>query len=407
MERDEQDRVVAADDRLGAVSVMHVPVDDRDTLDAELRLRVTCRDDGVGEDAEAHRPIGERVVARRPHEREAAHLDGAHGAPCREPCRLPGGRLADRVAVEPALVREGRDAGDVVGVVGALDRGRRRSPPFELGSERCDEAEQALLRLRVMVVSGRVEVGHRRMGDGLHGYATSRSLAARRSHPQLLRCPRAGGPVGLEIRQVGQRRGRIEGRDPAERAELRRFRLEPAGRDHRLEIGVGLEQRGGGLLAHASRSRDLVRGIATERDEVAHLARVDAVPLPYLGRADPGQLADAADGLQDRDVGRCELERVAVGGRDERAAAAQPSRPRRRPRGSRPPRSHRAWRRRSRWRRREPAGARAGRRSRGRTRARTGTSRAARSGRWARRACPRRRRPRGVARPARGAAAST
>ena len=36
------------------------------------------------------------------------------------------------------------------------------------------------------------------------------------------------------------------------------------------------------------------------------------------------QLADAADRLQDRDVGSRELERVAVGGRDERRAAARP-----------------------------------------------------------------------------------
>ena len=112
VERDEQDRVVAADDRLGAVSVMHVPVDDRDTLDAELRLRVTGRDDGVGEDAEAHGSIGERVVARRPYERETAHLDGAHGAPCRKPCRLPGGRAGRscrrRASTRPRAPRCGR-----------------------------------------------------------------------------------------------------------------------------------------------------------------------------------------------------------------------------------------------------------------------------------------------------------
>ena len=55
VERDEQDRVVAAHDRLGAVAVMDVPVDDRDALDPELGLRVARRDDGVAEDAEAHR----------------------------------------------------------------------------------------------------------------------------------------------------------------------------------------------------------------------------------------------------------------------------------------------------------------------------------------------------------------
>ena len=49
--------------------------------------------------------------------------------------------------------------------------------------------------------------------------------------------------------------------------------------------------------------------------------RLDAVALAHLGRADPLQLADAAHGLQDRDVVGRELEGVAVGGRDERRAA--------------------------------------------------------------------------------------
>ena len=72
----------------------------------ELRLRVARRDDDVVEDAEAHRAVVEGVVPRRAHEREPTDLDRADRAPRREPGRLLGRRLADRVAVEPALLRE-------------------------------------------------------------------------------------------------------------------------------------------------------------------------------------------------------------------------------------------------------------------------------------------------------------
>ena len=69
---DEEDRVVVAHDRLGAVAVVNVPVDDRHSLDSELRLRVAGRDDDVVEDAEPHRavraargaPVDERARSR-------------------------------------------------------------------------------------------------------------------------------------------------------------------------------------------------------------------------------------------------------------------------------------------------------------------------------------------------------
>src|SRR6185312_15116680 len=64
-------RWVGPDDRLGAVAVMNVPVDDGDALGAVLLLRVTGGDDGVVEEAKAHRPVGLGVVARR--------ADGAKG----------------------------------------------------------------------------------------------------------------------------------------------------------------------------------------------------------------------------------------------------------------------------------------------------------------------------------------
>ena len=53
-----------------------------------------------------------------------------------------------------------------------------------------------------------------------------------------------------------------------------------------------------------------------------HLRRLDAVTLPYLRRADTGDLAHAARRLEDGHVGGGELERVPVGGRDQRLPAA-------------------------------------------------------------------------------------
>jgi hypothetical protein len=53
------------------------------------------------------------------------------------------------------------------------------------------------------------------------------------------------------------------------------------------------------------------------------LLRLDAVPLSYLRRPDPRELGDPPHRLQDRRPLTDELEEVAVGGGDERLAAAR------------------------------------------------------------------------------------
>ncbi len=63
-------------------------------------------------------------------------------------------------------------------------------------------------------------------------------------------------------------------------------------------------------------------GIASQSDEIRDLLGLDAVALADLGGPDARDLADTADGLEDRDVVRDELERVPVGRRDERGTAA-------------------------------------------------------------------------------------
>ena len=64
---DHQHALVAGDDVLGAVAVVHVEVDDRHALQAAHVERVARRDGDVVEEAEAHRLAARRVVARRAH----------------------------------------------------------------------------------------------------------------------------------------------------------------------------------------------------------------------------------------------------------------------------------------------------------------------------------------------------
>ena len=79
----------AVEDRLGAVAVVDVPVEDQDPLGAALGDRVGRRDGDVVEQAEAHRPVALGVVARRPQaaEGEAALRQQALGR--RGPLRRP------------------------------------------------------------------------------------------------------------------------------------------------------------------------------------------------------------------------------------------------------------------------------------------------------------------------------
>src|SRR5438477_6215 len=56
---------IGPEDLLGAVAVMHVEIDHGDAMQAVLLLGMAGCDGGVVEDAEAHRPDGLGVVARR------------------------------------------------------------------------------------------------------------------------------------------------------------------------------------------------------------------------------------------------------------------------------------------------------------------------------------------------------
>ena len=121
VQRDVEDGRVVPEDVLRPVAVVDVPVDDRDPLEAELGLRRARRDRDVVEEAEAHRAVGGRVVAGRPHEREAAGADRLDRAAGGEQRRLVARLRRRRVAVEPGRSVDAADPRDVLGGVAALD----------------------------------------------------------------------------------------------------------------------------------------------------------------------------------------------------------------------------------------------------------------------------------------------
>ena len=71
------------------------------------------------------------------------------------------------------------------------------------------------------------------------------------------------------------------------------------------------------LRPDASGAGELVGGVAAQRDQVGHLPGLDAVAFAHLGRADARDLAHTFRGLEDRHPIAHELERIAVGRRDE------------------------------------------------------------------------------------------
>ena len=126
MKRDREHARVVAEQRLGAVAVMDVEVDDGDALQTELVLRVAGGDRDVAEDAEAHRLRLERVVPWRSHEREPPDLHGSDRTACGEERRFARGRHPVRVRIEPHLGVDGLDRGDVAGRVDTADLLPRR-----------------------------------------------------------------------------------------------------------------------------------------------------------------------------------------------------------------------------------------------------------------------------------------
>ena len=156
MDRDEEDAVVAAEDRLGAVAVVDVEIDDGHPLQPELRLRVARRDGDVVDEAESHRPVGERMVAGRPAERETAAVDRLEREPRREERRVEARRPGRCVGIEQRVLLEPVQPLDVGAGVGRehlldcrppldrcrLERRQRLDPLSPLGVEVPGEVQE-------------------------------------------------------------------------------------------------------------------------------------------------------------------------------------------------------------------------------------------------------------------------
>src|SRR5690606_19367160 len=75
-----EDAAVLVENVLGAVAVVHVPVDDGDALQSVDGAGVTGRDGDIVEDAETHAPVGGGVVSGRADCTEGvAVFPGDHG----------------------------------------------------------------------------------------------------------------------------------------------------------------------------------------------------------------------------------------------------------------------------------------------------------------------------------------
>ena len=67
MQADEQDGRVAFEGVLGAIAVMHIPVDDRDPVHPALTAGIGCAYGHVIKEAKAHGPVALGMVPGRAH----------------------------------------------------------------------------------------------------------------------------------------------------------------------------------------------------------------------------------------------------------------------------------------------------------------------------------------------------
>ena len=396
VKRDEEDGVVVPEDLLRSVAVVDVPVDDRDALD-QLGLRGPRRDRDVVEEAEAHRRDAAARGGRadgRARSRRARRLDRSAG---REQRGLVVVSLTI-VSASSQLMPSIASTRSHVHACGSEAPRPRSQASLRPGRERVEQRRQPLRRL------GMADVGCRRASAGCVRTSIGERLPRARRAVDSLRAPdqvaeerrvrSLSTHVRGDAREVEATEPFIHSLDPMQpaRRSCRPARSFPAVSRRRTpppSWGSGRRGEGEGrrrpasrfagraavpppaprtgppralassvpycaqqirrrLRADATRARKLVRRVAAQRDEVGHLRRLDAVALAHLRRPDPRELADAARRLQDRRVLARELERVPVGGGDERRAAALLLARDRSARGSRRPRSPAPSRRRSR-----------------------------------------------------------
>ena len=139
--RDEVDVGLILHERLGAVAVVHIPIDDQHPVEAVLLPRVVRRAGDASENAETHRAVAQRVMTRRAHRAEApvirsgcgeidSHEDGAR----RRRRGVPAPLARDRIGVETASAgrRNRSDRLDVRRIVAERQLLGRRVPALEM-----------------------------------------------------------------------------------------------------------------------------------------------------------------------------------------------------------------------------------------------------------------------------------
>ena len=244
MHGDEEHRVVVAEDRVRPVAVMHVPVDDRDTFDAELPLCDARRNGDVVEDAEAHRALPQRVMPRRAHEREAAverRLDRGAGGEHRGLVRRVG---RHRVVVEPLRRLDARALRDVLRACGRAGRRPRspRAPPSSSrnarGARRAARAARDGRRsgagARTPDASGRrsndlVELGERGDAGPRAAEQVTEERRVRARAARVGREPASSSTDRSPRARARARRGRCRSRRPARLRALRATRSRDGG----------------------------------------------------------------------------------------------------------------------------------------------------------------------------------
>lgn len=72
MDIEKENTGIGPENILGAVAVVGIPIDNQDTLTAQLRLGMSCRNIDIIEQAKSSRPDGLGMMARRSHQGKGA-----------------------------------------------------------------------------------------------------------------------------------------------------------------------------------------------------------------------------------------------------------------------------------------------------------------------------------------------
>jgi hypothetical protein len=119
------------------------------------------------------------------------------------------------------------------------------------------------------------------------------------------------GPRGYLIIEWWKRCSGIHRRKPLIELQLIRVLDETTLSDGLFHRAVAAQQRRGSLRTHATYARELVRWITTQSYEIRHLAWLDPVAFPHLGRPNTSYFA-CPDRMKNGRGGGGELKGIAI-----------------------------------------------------------------------------------------------